>query len=132
MIYSATTHAVTVSVRISFVPRSDEAIRAGKWVWSYQITLKNDSTQAIRLQTRHWRITDALGRTRTVDGTGVVGETPRIAPGETYSYTSGCPLDTPSGTMGGHYMCVTDDGEWLALQIPDFSLDLPEIRRVLN
>jgi len=132
MIYTATTHAVTVSVRVKFIPRSEEAVRAHKWLWSYHITLKNASAQAIQLKTRHWRIIDALGRVQTVDGAGVVGETPRIAPGESYSYSSNCPLDTDSGAMGGHYMCVTDEGEWLTIQVPDFSLDLPETRRVLN
>lgn len=73
-----------------------------------------------------------MGRVQTVDGAGVVGETPHLAPGNSYSYSSSCPLDTDSGTMAGHYMCVTDDGEWLAIQVPDFSLDLPSARRQLN
>ncbi|ESQ81213.1 Co2+/Mg2+ efflux protein ApaG [Asticcacaulis sp. YBE204] len=132
MLYSATTHDVTVSVRVQFVPRSDDAIAQNKWLWTYHITLKNDGETAVRLKTRHWTITDALGRIQTVEGVGVVGETPLIAPGESYAYSSGCPLDTSSGAMGGHYMFVTEDGHWLKVTIPDFSLDMPETRRVLN
>jgi ApaG protein len=132
MIYTATTDGVTVSVRVQFVPRNDDAIRAHKWLWTYHITIANASSRAVQLKTRHWRITDALGRVQTVDGEGVVGETPRIAPGDSYSYASGCPLDTDSGTMGGHYMCVTDEGEWLAIQVPLFSLDATLSKRTLN
>ena len=128
----ATTDGVTVSVRVQFVPRSDDAVRAHKWLWAYHITIDNASNRSIQLKTRHWRITDALGRVQTVDGEGVVGETPRIDPGDSYSYASSCPLDTDSGTMGGHYMCVADDGEWLAVQVPLFSLDAPQPKRTLN
>ena len=67
-----------------------------------------------------------------VRGAGVVGEEPVLGPGESYTYTSGCPLTTPSGVMVGAYQAVSDAGEVFSVAIPAFSLDLPEARRVLN
>jgi ApaG protein len=132
MIYETTTHDVTVSVKVQYVPRLEMPSEPKKWFWTYEVTLKNASNLTMRLKTRHWRIMDAKGRIQIVDGEGVVGETPLIRPSETYSYASGCPLDTPSGAMSGHYMFVTDDGQWLKIEIPDFSLDMPDTKRTLN
>ncbi|MEM9964738.1 MAG: ApaG domain, partial [Asticcacaulis sp.] len=84
------------------------------------------------LKTRHWTITDALGRVQTVDGVGVVGENPLLEPDDVYRYQSGCPLQTPSGSMTGYYMFENKDGEMMKIPVPAFSLDVPGQRRVLN
>ena len=86
----------------------------------------------MRLETRHWRITNAVGHVEEVNGPGVVGEHPVLAPGDTYQYTSGCPLNTPSGTMVGHYVMKRDDGTKIRVNIPPFSLDRPDLVRTLN
>ncbi|MBR7518424.1 Co2+/Mg2+ efflux protein ApaG, partial [Mycobacterium tuberculosis] len=75
----------------------------GVYFWVYTIEIRNLGDIPVQLKTRSWRITDGLGRVQEVRGSGVVGEQPRIAPGEAYDYSSGCPLTTPSGIMQGHY-----------------------------
>lgn len=79
----------------------------------------------MQLKTRHWRITDASGRLQEVKGPGVVGEEPVLKPGESFEYTSGVPLPTPSGFMLGSYGMITDGGEHFDIEIPAFSLDAP-------
>ena len=86
----------------------------------------------VQLKSRHWRITDASGHTEDVIGPGVVGEQPVLNPGESFRYTSGCPLPTPSGIMAGTYRMVNDAGEAFDIEIPAFSLDSPFSNRVLN
>jgi ApaG protein len=77
-------------------------------------------------------ITDGLGRRKEVKGPGVIGKTPRLNPGEVFEYTSGTPLSTPSGFMGGTYQMVSDTGEAFDIEIPTFSLDIPSGTRQLN
>jgi ApaG protein len=84
------------------------------------------------LQSRHWKITDGLGRRQEVKGKGVVGETPRLEPGGVFEYTSGTPLSTSSGFMGGTYQMISDAGEAFDIEIPTFSLDTPGGARQLN
>jgi len=86
----------------------------------------------VQLKTRHWKITDALGRLQEVKGAGVVGEEPVLKPGQNYEYTSGVPLPTSSGFMTGSYGMVTAAGEPFDIEIPTFSLDLPQHARTLN
>jgi ApaG protein len=81
---------------------------------------------------RHWRITDSNGKLNEVRGAGVVGEQPILREGESFRYTSGCPLPTPSGFMGGSYRMVDETGGSFDVEIPTFSLDSPHLRRVLN
>jgi ApaG protein len=81
---------------------------------------------------RHWIITDGLNRREDVRGPGVVGEQPTLKPREAFRYSSGCPLTTPSGTMRGEYQMLTSDGAGFGVAIPEFSLDLPGARRVVN
>src|SRR5690606_12297679 len=104
----------------------------GRYVWAYRVTIVNRSEMTVRLVSRYWHITDANGRVEEVEGYGVVGEQPELSPGDSYQYTSGCPLPTPSGIMTGHYVMVDEDGGRLAVQIPAFSLDLPDALRTLN
>ncbi len=131
MSYQHTSNAVTVSVVVEYLPR-DEHGDQGRHVWAYHITLKNTGPFTVQLKTRHWTITDGLGRVQEVDGPGVVGQTPVLRPGGDYSYTSGCPLETDSGAMSGYYMFEREDGVPLKVVIPAFSLDLPDAKRVLN
>ena len=100
----------------------------GRWVWAYRVVIRNEGEGTARLVSRHWEITDGNGRTQTVDGPGVVGQTPRLGPGDSFEYHSGCPLPTPGGTMVGHYTMQRDDGDTYDVAIPHFSLDVPEPR----
>lgn len=103
-----------------------------RYVWGYRIVISNHSEQAVTLMTRYWHITDQNGQTDEVHGEGVVGEQPRLRPGDTYEYSSGCPLDTPSGIMFGHYGMATDAGETFSVAIPAFSLDVPGHSPTIN
>ena len=98
----------------------------GYFFWAYTITLTNRGGETVQLKTRHWRITDANGKLQEVRGAGVVGEQPVLKPGGNYEYTSGVPLPTPSGFMTGSYGMVTETGEPFDIEIPAFSLDMPQ------
>ena len=101
------------------------------YVWAYTVRIENASEEVVQLRTRHWRITDGMGRTREVRGAGVVGEQPVLRPGEQFEYTSGAPLPTPSGIMVGGYQMETSGGEFFDVDVPAFSLDSPhDVRRV--
>ena len=95
------------------------------YFWAYTVTISNDGAQTVQLKNREWRITDASGHTQEVRGAGVVGKTPTLAVGESFTYTSGCPLRTPQGLMVGSYEMIADDGEVFLVDIPPFSLDCP-------
>ncbi len=103
-----------------------------RYVWGYHIVIENHSDHAVRLMQRYWHITDQNGTVDEVEGPGVVGEQPRLLPGDSYEYSSGCPLDTPSGMMFGHYTMEDDEGNPFEVDIPAFSLDSPGLLRVLN
>jgi ApaG protein len=103
-----------------------------RYVWGYRLVISNHSTVPVRLITRYWHITDQNGQVDEVTGPGVVGEQPHLNPGDTYEYSSGCPLDTPSGMMFGHYHMETADGDRFDVEIPAFSLDSPGQLRTLN
>ncbi|MBL4762385.1 MAG: Co2+/Mg2+ efflux protein ApaG [Gammaproteobacteria bacterium] len=95
------------------------------YVFSYTITISNEGPVAARLLARHWVITDANNRTQEVQGDGVVGEQPRLQPGENFQYTSGTMLETPVGTMHGTYHMVLDSGLRFDAEIPKFTLSMP-------
>ena len=103
-----------------------------RYVWAYRIVIENNSGSTVQLQSRYWRITDQNGRVEEVRGPGVVGEQPILNPGDSYTYSSGCPLTTPSGTMVGRYQMRGEDGRDFEIDIPAFSLDIPGEKRVLN
>jgi len=127
--------AVTRHIEVKAAPRflaDRSSPDKGYFFWAYTITLTNLGRETVQLKTRHWRITDASGRLQEVRGAGVVGETPVLKPGENYEYTSGVPLPTPSGFMVGTYGMVTETGEPFDIDIPAFSLDLPEGGRTIN
>jgi ApaG protein len=129
--YEAVTRGLLVRVRPQYLPdQSDPA--ESRWVWAYQIEVENRGDETVQLLGRHWVITDAMGKVEEVRGPGVVGEQPTLKPGEAFRYASGCPLSTPSGVMKGAYEMVTEAGERFEIEVPAFSLDLPDTRRTLN
>ena len=129
--YKATTRAITVSVTPSYLDDQSEP-EDGRWVWAYTIEIENGSDDVVQLRSRYWHITDANGHVEEISGPGVVGEQPTLSPGDSFTYTSGCPLTTPSGFMRGHYRMQAADGTLFEIEIPAFSLDLPVRSRVLN
>jgi len=129
--YSAITRAISVTVRPQYRPDQSDPAKS-QYVWAYQVRIENRGDVAVQLRSRHWKITDALGRMKEVKGPGVIGQTPRLNPGEVFEYTSGTPLTTPSGFMGGTYQIVSDTGEVFDIEIPTFSLDIPSGTRQLN
>jgi ApaG protein len=123
-----TSEAVTRGVRVH-VKSSYDADRSrpsqGQWFFLYTITIENRGSETVQLLTRHWIITDATGHVEEVRGPGVVGEQPTLGPGESFEYTSGCPLTTPFGTMKGTYQMITAHGERFDAQIAEFELSEP-------
>jgi len=129
--YQAETRGFIVRVRPEYLPERS-APQERRWVWAYHIEIVNASSETAQLISRRWEITDALGQIETVEGPGVVGEQPLLTPGEAYTYSSGCPLSTPSGSMVGRYQMQGAGGDTFEIDIPAFSLDLPNERRVVN
>ncbi len=119
----AITAGITVRVTANFLPEQSQ-VAAGRWFWAYHIRIENNSEEPVRLVTRHWRITDGNGRVSLVDGDGVVGEQPRLLPGHSHDYVSGCPLETSHGSMEGYYGFVRDDGTKFEAAIPFFPLEV--------
>ncbi len=129
--YKATTRAILVTVQPQYLPDQSEPAKS-QYVWSYTVRIENHGDVAVQLRSRHWKITDGLGRLQEVKGPGVVGKTPLLRPGERFEYTSGTPLSTPSGIMGGTYQMVDEAGVKFDVDIPTFSLDTPTAQRSLN
>ncbi len=120
----AVTRGVRVRVKSQFSPeRSSPAAR--QWFFLYTVTITNEGTETVQLVTRHWIITDGDGQVEEVRGPGVVGQQPVLRPGESFTYTSGCPLSTAIGTMEGTYQMVTPDGDAFDAEIAAFILSEP-------
>jgi ApaG protein len=127
--------AVTRGIEVVVTPRfaADRSSPDNNYFfWAYTISITNQGSETVQLKTRHWRITDANGRLQEVRGAGVVGEEPVLKAGEAFEYTSGVPLQTPSGFMTGSYGMVSATGEHFDIEVPAFSLDSVEIKRTLN
>ena len=129
--YRETTRAIQVTVEPSFV-EAESSPDEGHYFWAYKIEISNLGEEVVRLRSRHWRITDANGHIEEVRGAGVVGKQPVLKPGESFAYTSGCPLTTPSGIMVGTYQMQNEKGELFSVAVPAFSLDLPNAQRTMN
>jgi ApaG protein len=129
--YSAVTRDIEVKVTPRFLAERSSPEK-GYFFWAYTIAIANNGAETVQLKTRHWRITDANGRLQEVRGAGVVGEEPVLGPGQSFEYTSGVPLPTPSGFMTGTYGMVTAGGERFDIDIPAFSLDCTDVARTLN
>jgi ApaG protein len=122
--YEQETRGVVVRARPEY--REDQSSpRHGRFVWAYTIEIVNRGEETVRLLERYWRIMDANGHVEEVRGPGVVGEQPELMPGQAFRYTSGAPLDTPSGVMLGTYLMQTESGDTFDAVIPAFSLDSP-------
>ena len=120
--YTTTTRAIQVTVRPQYLPDQSDSAKF-QFVWAYKVRIENKGNIAVQLRSRHWKITDALGRRQEVKGPGVVGKTPMLRPNEVFEYTSSTSLSTPSGFMGGSYQMVSESGENFDIEIPTFSLD---------
>lgn len=131
MTYEATTRGIRVRVDPDFLEK-DSSPDKGYYFWAYTVEIINRGETTVQLMSRHWQITDADGRTQEVRGPGVVGEQPTLEPGESFRYTSGAPLRTPSGIMLGWYRMEAQDGETFDVTIPAFSLDSPYAPRSVN
>jgi ApaG protein len=129
--YTETTRSIRISVEPFYVADQSEPDRE-RWVFGYRVRIENAGPETVQLLARHWRITDGHGRVVEVKGEGVVGEQPLLEPGESFQYTSGTPLPTPTGIMVGSYRMVTDGGERFDATIPAFSLDAPGVKRAVN
>jgi ApaG protein len=129
--YRAVTRDIEVVVTPKFLA-DRSAPDKGQFFWAYTIEISNNGGETVQLKTRYWHITDAFGRVQEVRGAGVVGKEPVIAPGQSFEYTSGVPLQTPSGIMAGRYGMVTGEGEHFDIEIPAFSLDSVHAPRTIN
>lgn len=129
--YQAETRKIHVRAVPRFMPQQSTP-EDSYYFWTYTIDITNVGDDTVKLLGRHWRITDMIGRTEEVTGEGVVGEQPVLKPGATFSYTSGCPLRTPSGIMVGTYRMQSEAGDEFEVAIPAFSLDSPFTERRLN
>ena len=123
---AAKKYDITVTTRTTYVPGQSDTER-GRYVFAYTITLKNTGTVAAQLISRHWIITDANNQVQEVRGLGVVGEQPKLAPEQSFEYTSGTAIATPVGTMRGTYQMVGEDGSEFEARIPEFTLSIPRI-----
>jgi ApaG protein len=120
----AVTRGVRVHVQSQFDPERSDPTR-GQWFFLYTINIANEGSDTVQLLTRHWIITDADGKVEEVRGPGVVGKQPTLRPGESFEYTSGCPLTTAFGLMEGTYQMVTESGERFDAKIAPFTLSEP-------
>ncbi len=122
--YAETTRGVTVRVSVSYLSEQSEPAKS-RWFWAYHIRIENAGPMSVQLLHRHWTIADGRGNKHQIEGEGVVGEQPLIAPGGSYDYVSGCPLTTPSGWMQGNYEMLGEDGAMFPVAIPKFALMAP-------
>lgn len=129
--YSSVTRDIKVSVQPVFLDEQSDP-DTHRYVWAYRVVIENQGLKTVQLLSRYWRITDSRGSIQEVRGAGVVGEQPVLASGESFNYTSGAPLATPSGFMVGTYEMTDMDGNRFDIEIPAFSLDSPHSKRTLN
>lgn len=134
--YHETTRDILISVMPVYIDERSNP-EENLYFWAYRVVIKNNSSQTVQLVSRYWRISDGMGNTEEVEGEGVVGEKPVLEPSQQFEYTSGCPLATPSGIMVGTYtMQIIDSdkqtSESFKVNIPAFSLDLPDADHIIN
>ena len=120
----AVTRGVRVHVRSQYSPEKSRPAE-NEWLFLYTVTISNEGNEPVRLLTRHWIITDGTGRVEEVRGPGVVGQQPSLEPGQSFEYTSSCPLSTPFGVMEGSYQMVLGSGETFDAKIAPFTLSEP-------
>lgn len=115
---------INIDVETTYLDQESEPDKA-RYLFAYTITIQNRGSQSARLLSRYWKITGGDGQEQEVEGDGVVGQHPYLAPDESFTYTSAAMLDTPVGMMQGHYTMVDDDGAQFAVDIPAFTLAMP-------
>ena len=120
----AKSHDIRVQVATRFLDEQSHPAQ-NRFVFSYTVTIRNRGEAPAKLLSRHWIITDGNGKVQEVRGEGVVGEQPRVRPGEDYQYTSGAVLETAVGTMRGSYQMLSEDGTRFDAAIPEFTLSVP-------
>jgi ApaG protein len=120
----AVTRGIRVSVEAEYAAGRSNP-QQNQWFFLYTVRLTNEGRETVKLLSRHWIITDAMGDVREVRGLGVVGKQPVLGPGDSFEYTSGCPLATPFGSMRGSYQMVTDKEEQFDIEVPQFTLTEP-------
>jgi ApaG protein len=127
-LHASTSEAVTNNIRVEvesqYAPEHSQPFQ-NHWFFYYTVRITNEGEEKVQLLSRHWIITDDSGHTEEVKGPGVVGEQPVLGPGETFQYTSGCPLKTSTGIMHGTYSMVTGDGDHFDVEIAAFALHEP-------
>ena len=129
--YERETRSIKVAVKPAYLDDQSDP-EDDRYVWSYTVTIENNGAESVQLMSRYWNITDGQGRIQEVRGPGVVGAQPVIAPGESFQYTSGCPLETSSGYMEGRYQMMSASGEAFEAEIPAFLLESPYERRQIH
>lgn len=118
---SKTTNGVSIQVQTDYI--AEKSVPAmNQYLFGYEVTITNENPEPVQLLHRHWVITDALGRTEEVKGPGVIGKQPRLQTGQSFTYDSFCPLNTPFGSMRGSYKFMRDNGELFEAEVPLFSL----------
>jgi len=130
-VYECVTRGIRVQVAPAYLDDQSEP-EESRYLWSYTVTIENRGPETVQLLSRYWHITDASGRVQEVRGPGVVGAQPIIEPGQSFQYTSGCPLPTPSGAMAGRYMMRANSGAAFEAEIPAFLLESPYERRQIH
>jgi ApaG protein len=129
--YERVTNGIRVAVQPSFLDDQSDPDE-GQFLWSYTVTIENTGLETVQLMSRYWHITDGVGHVQEVRGPGVVGAQPVIGPGQSFQYTSGCPLPTASGHMVGRYQMKAASGEAFEAEIPPFILESPHERRQVH
>lgn len=129
--YERVTRGIRVAVEPAYLDDQSDP-EEGQYLWSYTVTIENNGPEPVQLMSRYWHITDAVGHIQEVRGPGVVGAQPVIAPGQSFQYTSGCPLATASGHMVGRYQMKSASGEAFDAEIPPFILESPHERRQVH
>jgi ApaG protein len=120
----ATTKSIRVKVKAEYDPRRSSP-QQNQWFFLYTVRITNEGSNTVQLISRHWVITDAMGKVQEVRGKGVVGNQPVLAPGQSFEYTSGCPLTVPFGSMQGTYQMINDRKEQFDIEIAPFVLAEP-------
>lgn len=128
--YKSNTDGIEVVVEPEYI--DSQTTNNSNFVWAYHIVIENKSDDTIQLINRYWRIIDENGLTQEIRGVGAVGEQPILKPNDNFKYSSGVHLRCPSGVMSGHYGMKQSDGKIINVQIPTFSLDVPDIKSVIN
>jgi len=120
----AVTRGIRIQVKAQYAPEHSQP-QKGQWFFLYTVLISNEGSETVQLLSRHWIITDGNGHVEEVRGPGVVGKQPTLAAGQSFQYTSACPLTTPFGSMHGTYQMVTEDGESFDARIAPFTLSEP-------